>query len=142
MADYYSTIEDVLEDTGLEPTDLNFDADAELEAKIEKWLVEAKAIIDEKKGRNFTAELAAGTITSIPICIHSIAKRLAINMAKQARINRDTPIVSRDDYNIQITNDTIITRAIEDDLEDCAKTGASSSFSMFVVNTKCDPDAD
>lgn len=141
MVDYYSTVEDVLEDTGLKPGDLGFKADEDstadekLEAKIIKWLLEAKGIIDEKKNRDFAAELAAGTITVIPVCISSIAKRIVINMAKQARINRDTPIVSKDDYNIQITNDTILTKSIKDDLEDCAVQQASTSFGMFRIDT-------
>lgn len=145
MTDFYSTVEDVLEDTGLEPEDLGFedddssDGNEKLEVKIIKWLVEAKSIIDNNRKRNFTAELADGTITEIPICIHDAAKRIAINKAKQARINRDSSIVSKDDYTIQITNDTILTTSILRDLESCSPIKAVSSFGMLRVNTSSYP---
>lgn len=145
--EYYSTVNDVLEDTGLGPEDLGFTDDEEgvedgktaqekLEAKIIKWLIEAKAIINEYKKRDFAAEVAAGTLASIPVCISSIAKRIAINMSKQAIINRETPIVTRDDYSIQLTNDTIVTRALYDELDNCMVQTASTSFNLFAVTSE------
>jgi hypothetical protein len=159
MADeFYSTIQDVIEDTGIEPSDFDFEDDEDiengltavqkLENKVQTWLIESKDMLDAEasvisnRERDFHQELKDGTITKIPICIHDIAKRIAINKVKQARVNRDTSIVSKDDYAIVISSDNILTNSITKDLKSCilgrSKKKKQSGLTLFRVDTSCD----
>ena len=134
---YYSTIEEILEDSGIEPDDLDFvdienglTAEEQLEAKIVKWLKAAKSYIDTNRKRDFSE-----SGEEIPVCIHDIAKRIVLNMAKQAVMNRDTPIVNMNDYKVQVTNDSIMTQSILDDLEKCAPfdSGGSNACGLNIL---------
>ena len=78
---YYSNVQDVLDDSGIDPTDMGYSdtddltAAEQLEAKIISWLTEAKSYIDTNRKRDFSLDLQNGDITAIPVCINSIAKR-------------------------------------------------------------------
>jgi len=137
--EYYSTVDDVLEDSGIKPADLGMTTDDELETKIEKWLSAAKGYIDSDRHRDFN------DLPSVPVCIADIAKRIVLNMVKQAIINRDTPIINADNYRVMIANDKIITNAIATDLDKCSKrvlseTGAG--FGIWVVKGETDKQKD
>lgn len=157
MADpvlYYSTISDVIDDSQIRPGDFGFKDDDEsvpdgktatekLEAKVESWLKETKDVIDthasvfSDRKRDYALEVSEEIITVIPPCIHDIAKRITINKVKQARINQDTPIVSKDDYTVQLTNDSIVSSSILNDLKACVeayeKTTVKRRINQFVV---------
>ncbi len=155
MTDFYSTVQDVIEDTGIIPDDFDFEDDEniengktaqqKLENKVQTWLIESKDMLDAEasvisnRERDFHQELAAGEITKIPICIHDIAKRICINKVKQARVNRDTSIINKDDYAIVISSDNILTKSIVKDLKSCilgrSKKKKQNGIGMIVVNT-------
>ena len=132
MTTYYSSAQDVIDFTGIRPTDLNLvditngDTAAEqLIAIVEGWLVEIKDLIDMDRNRDYASE------TEIPAGIHAIAKRMAANMVAQAVIRRDTPIIRIGDYAVKMVDDTILTKSIREDL---SLYPALPRFSVFRVH--------
>ena len=123
---YYSSVSDILDDTGIIPADIGFSdtgditADQQLESKIESWLVEAKSMIDANRDQDYSLLLQNGKITAIPICIHNIAKRITINMANSAKLNRKSPVLKVNDYSVKTVNQDPITPQILADLEQCS----------------------
>lgn len=123
---FYSTAEDVISYTGVEPKDLGLDSEANLKLLLEKWLTEIKSLIDADRNRDYLAE---GTV---PAGIDNIAKRIASNLVAIAVVRRDTPIVRVDDFNIQIVRDEIFTEPIQKDL---SRFPAKPRFRLMRVNT-------
>lgn len=123
---YYSTVQDILDDTGIIPTDMGYSdisgstAEQQLENKIESWLIEAKSMIDADRDQDYSLQLQLGTITDIPICINSIAKRITINMANSAKLNRKSPTLKVNDYSVKVVPHDPMTPQILTDLESCS----------------------
>ena len=148
MTDYlpfYSSVQAVREDSGVDESDLGYSdetngstAKEQLDLKIMEWLTEAKGFIDQDRKRDFSADLVAGTITKIPPCIENIAKRIAVNMAKQAKVNRQSPILKVDDYTVKMTDDTILTKSILSDLKRCSPRPWAGAFGIMRCNTQDD----
>lgn len=124
---YYSTSTEVLVYTGIEETDIKTDLEPNfnLNEFIEDMLVEAKDLIDNYTERDFHEE------GYIPSGIHLAAKRIVANMIAQTQIRRDTRIVKVDDFNIQMIDDRIFTKAIKDDLKLYVKTYSLESSFVF-----------
>jgi hypothetical protein len=141
---YYSTVQEVIEDSGIQPVDIGFSdtdnltADEQLEVKIIKWLVIAKSYIDSECDQNFNVELADGTITEIPVCIDDIARRITINMANSAKLNRKSPIIKVNDYSVKPVTNNPFTPEIRTDLAICSPkiidSSIDSPFGMFTIN--------
>ncbi len=120
---HYSDASEVIEYTGLRPSDLDIEqvideeteevtktADEALEELITGWLVQVKNLIDQDRNRDYHAEGA------VPDGIHNIALRMTANMVAQAIMRRDTSIVRVDDFSVQMVDDQIFTAAIRRDL--------------------------
>lgn len=144
--EYYSNVQEVIEDSGIQPVDIGFKdtddltADEQLEAKIIKWLVTTKSYIDSECDQNFSAKLANGTITEIPICIHDIARRITINIANAAKLNRKSPIVKVTDNSFKPVTNNPFTPEIKTDLAICSPkiidSTIDSPFGIFTINHK------
>ena len=123
---FYSNVQDILDDTGIIPADIGFTdttgltAQEQLETKIESWLTEAKSMIDADRDQDYSLQLQNGTIKTIPICIHNIAKRITINIANSAKLNRKSPTLKVNDYSVKTVTQDPITPQILTDLETCS----------------------
>jgi len=142
---YYSNVQDVLDDSGIDPTDMGFEdtdltAAEQLEAKIISWLTEAKSYIDTNRKRDFSLDLQNGDITAIPVCINSIAKRITLNIANSARLNRKSPTIKVNDYSIKPVTTNPMTPDILQDLETCSPLKedptTDTPFGCFTVNQR------
>lgn len=109
--DYYSTPQDVINYTGIEPKDLGLETEQELNNLIEKWLKGIKSLIDADRNRDYERE------GKVPEGIHLIALRIASHLCSIAILKRDTPIVRLDEFTIQLVEDEIFTTAIQNDLK-------------------------
>ena len=122
---YFSNVQDILDDSGIQPVDMGFQdtdnltADEQLENKIISWLVEAKSYIDSNCNRDFSSDVQNGIITDVPICIHSIAKRVTITIANSAKLNRKSPVIKVSDYVVKQVVTNPMTPDILDDLDRC-----------------------
>ena len=122
---YYSNVQDILDDSGIQPVDIGFKGtddltpEKQLEAKIVKWLVSAKSYVDSTSNRDFHDELQNGIIAAIPVCIHDIARRATINMVNSAKLNRKSPVIKVNDYSVKPVTDNPMTSDILADLERC-----------------------
>ena len=138
---HYSTVDDVIEFTGIRPGDLGLEddpqgttdpesAESKMRILIESWLVQVKDLIDQNRNRDFHEEE-----DGVPPGIHNIALRVCANMVAQAVLRRDTPIVRVDDFNVRTVEDRVITSAIKDDLKQYARGSLRGSvFRMFVIS--------
>jgi len=113
---YYSSVDDVLQHTGMRIEDLGFMSEASARDWIENRLVEIKDLIDHDRNRDYHAEVGAGERDKVPPGIHSIALRIMSNMVGQAVLRRTTPIIKKDDFSVQLVEDRVFTEAIKKDL--------------------------
>jgi uncharacterized protein with von Willebrand factor type A (vWA) domain len=102
----YGTPSKVIKLTGVTPEDIELTTDAELEAQLTEWLNEATDMINAECKRDFDAEVAAGTITEVPLTIINAAVRIASNMVELARRNRKDRIVNADGNEMIKNNST------------------------------------
>lgn len=102
MTAFYSTVQAVIDRTGVEPADLGQDDDAELEAFLESLLTEVADLINHKIRRNYLAQLDAGTITSIPAGLIGIAADVASDSIRTMVATRQTPVVRIDDFVVKV----------------------------------------
>ena len=136
---YYGTVEDIIEETGILPADMGYEdndtstAEQQLSLKIESWLIEAKAMIDADRDRDYSQEVVDGKLSDIPICINSIAKRLAVNMANSAKLNRQSPTIKVNDYQVKAVSHDPMTPAIKADLETCSPLVEDN----YITNPSC-----
>lgn len=112
----YSSPNEVIRYTSIQPKDLDLDTPEKLNALINQWLVQAKDLIDQDRNRDYHKEVELGKRSSVPSGIDNIALRIVANMVAQAKIRRDTSIVRVDDYEIKMADDEIFTKAIRSDL--------------------------
>ncbi|MFW6242677.1 MAG: hypothetical protein ACOC2W_00800 [bacterium] len=114
--EYYSSPDEVIEYTGIQPNQLHLEddgvetADKKLEKLITKWLIQVKNWIDLDRNTDFSK------METIPPIINNIALRAASNMVAMALVRRDSPIVKSNDFNIQLITDRIFTDDIKNDL--------------------------
>jgi len=124
--EYYSTVKDVIQSTGIRPTDLGMESDTEGEAgaqtaaeKLETWietrLVEIKDLIDHDRNRDYAAEAEADG-KEIPPGIHGIALRMMANHVGYAVLRRTTPIIRVDDFAINAPEEHLFTASIKSSL--------------------------
>ena len=57
---YYSTVDDVIEYTGIKYSNLSLAGEKELKAMIEKWLIQVASLINRNRGRNLLTDLSFG----------------------------------------------------------------------------------
>lgn len=145
--EFYSTIQDVLRDSGVDTADMGFKdiqngdtAQTQLETWVQSRLIEIKSLIDNERKRNFTQELANGEITEIPPCIHMIARRMGVMVVKNAKINRKSPVIKIDDYTVTILKEIVFTPDILADLKRCAGRKVDMNSIFCRVDTSCDED--
>jgi hypothetical protein len=130
MPQFYSTVDEVIQYTGVHPQDLGLESDEELKKVIEGWLVQIKDIIDQDRNRDYHQEVEEGKRTEVPPGIHHIAMRVCANVIAQATFRRESTIVQVDDYQVQMLDDQIFTDAIKKDL---ARYPKKSRFGMMVI---------
>jgi hypothetical protein len=122
---YYSNVQDILDDSGIQPVTMGYEdmddltAEDQLENKIESWLIEAKSYIDSTCNRDFSADIQNGVIKDIPICIHSIAKRVTITLVNSATLNRKSPVIKVNDFSVKQVTTNPMTPDIIADLDRC-----------------------
>lgn len=125
---FYGTINQVKQRSGVQPVDLgikpinedNKSEDTIFDELITEIMLEVKSLIDQDREFDILQKYDSDT-SKIPKCLHNVANRIAINVLKQAKINRMTPVVKVDEYTVQLISDTIITNSIQEDLERCVK---------------------
>ncbi|SDG74019.1 hypothetical protein SAMN04489735_100255 [Aneurinibacillus thermoaerophilus] len=133
MGKYYSTIEDVIVYTGIEPVDLKLDTEEELHSTIETWLIQVKSLMDRITERDFHKELEDGKINEIDAGLHNIALRITANMVLQAQIRKQTSTIEKDSNLPQLLQSSIITQDIREELEQYKnKKIESNDFSFFI----------
>jgi len=153
---FYSNVQDVLDDCGVKPVDLGFNDPSspdptsgqdKLEAKIQKYLIDAKAMVDSNRNKDFSKELEDDEIEQIPICIESAAKRIAINMVNTAKLNRQGPIINVNKYAVKVVTNNPLTPEIRQDLEECSPITENTTddlpFRIFNIDSSLledDPD--
>lgn len=131
---YYGDPDYILQVTGIRPDELGLKGEGEpspeeqLYAFVEKWLTQAKDHIDTDRGQDFGEEPPAG--------IEQIAERIVINMIGYLKQRRVSGIVRVGEYNVQLVQDTIITRAIREDLARFPRVTSKADyvFGMAVVS--------
>ena len=115
---YYSTIEEVIEYTGIKYSNLGLPGEKELKAMIEKWLIQVTSLINRNRGRNLLTDLTFGdkimvdqgvepwdelTVTGITIEIETDIEefpqfddKIAINRIEiSSDVEKDTIIASK-----------------------------------------------
>lgn len=125
---FYGTINQVKQRSGVQPVDLgikpinedNKSEDTIFDELITEIMLEVKSLIDQDREFDILQKYDSDA-SKIPKCLHNVANRIAINVLKQAKINRMTPVVKVDEYTVQLISDTIITNSIQEDLERCVK---------------------
>ncbi len=136
--DVYSSAEDVINYTGVEPGDFDLvddvnngdTAQEKLNDLINGWLEGVTDIINRDRNRDFHQEVADGDLTEVPPGIHSIAMRMAANLAGLAVLRRETPITRHDDFTSMLASDEILTPALRAELSLYPK---KREFGMKVV---------
>lgn len=129
---YYSTSEDVIEATGVEPKNFkNIEDEDELIDLVKGWLVEIKDLIDQDRNRNYHTE------DKIPKGIHSIARRACMNMVFYALQSQRSPVIRIGDWNVRMVEDRIFTKAL---LFDLHKFPAKPLFRMYRAKITEDED--
>ncbi|MFA5543259.1 MAG: hypothetical protein WDA47_05760 [Bacilli bacterium] len=116
MSNYYGTLDEVKQYTGVKYTDLNFSSDELYNTWLENRLIEIKDLIDQDRHRDYHAEVENGTRSVIPPGINHIALRMMANLLAQAVLRRETPVVKIDDFSIKMVEDQVFTSAIKKDL--------------------------
>lgn len=114
---YYSSPEQVIAYTGIQPSDLFLNTEEELKDLIEQWLVEATDYIHYYQKINYFEEFEAGKIKSIPKAVNNIAMRIVANMIALAKIRRDTSVIRVNDYYTKMVEDDVLTEKIKADLK-------------------------
>jgi hypothetical protein len=134
--EYYSSVKDVIDTTGIQAQDLGFPTDDLMKDWIGARLIEIKDMIDRDRNRDFAAE-AAEKGTDIPPGIHGIALRMMSNLVGAATLRRTTPIIRVDDFTIKGLEDQVFTEPIRKDLRRFpAKLDGIIRRLGFVVMTK------
>jgi hypothetical protein len=113
---FYSTVDAVKAETGVEPDHLGYTTDADLTNYIEGRLTAARNIIDNDRERDFGNEYDSGEIEAVPAGIAEIAKEIACNMVIIARIRRASDTVNLSEYDAKVIQSGPITRSITDQL--------------------------
>lgn len=113
--EYYGTPGSVIDRTGIRPTDLGVDDDAELTGILEGWLREIRSIIDHDRRRDFLEE-ADGNLDDVPNLVHGVANRMAANMVALTVLRRETPIVTINSFTVKMVEDRVLTEDIRRDL--------------------------
>lgn len=112
----YGSVGGVRDLTGVRPEQLGKATDVELDALLTSWLEEASSAIDTYLERDLEAEVAAGTLPAVPKLVHSCANRIVANMVALGIQRRLSPVVSEDEFSVQLSSDATFTRPIRDEL--------------------------
>lgn len=123
--EFYSTVQNVRNFTGIEPGDLEgLDDEATLNAEIEGWLKDIKSLIDEYVQRDFAKEEeesrpeGGGDPTSpVPRAIHNAALRAARNMVAMAKFSRNTGTAQQGENDQPVMPQTTLSNDIRADLK-------------------------
>ncbi len=140
MADsYYGDVETVIDDSGIKPGDLGYRDDDEsvvdgltkeekLEAKIEKWLLAVKGIIDDDR-----KEAGITVPNPAPQCINDIANEIGTNKAKQVMVNRLNPTEKPDEYTYRVQDSELFTPQLQTRLAKCLPKPDKSSILAYAT---------
>lgn len=112
----YGTPGGVIDLTGVTPDQLGKATQDELEALLTRWLQDAQSMIDAFLERDLEEEVAAGQLAAIPSLVVSAAERIAANMVALAHQRRLGPVIQESEFSVQLSSDSVFTKAIRDDL--------------------------
>ena len=128
--DLWISVDDVVQFHGLKPQHLNInkndsDADDQLEAIVESWIVQSQDLINMYCNRNYTS-------STVRPAIQNICLRLTSNMVRLAVQNRDSPIIKVNDWTIQNVPSDIFTDDLKQDLKPFIKDSSTEPNSIGV----------
>lgn len=130
---HYSTVQEVITYTGIDPQDLKLDTEVELQSTIENWLIQTKSMMDTITERDFHKELQEGVISEINNGLHNIALRITANMVLQAQIRKQTSTMDKDSDLPRLLQASIITDDIRKELEQYKKQNTQISDLSFFM---------
>lgn len=124
MALYYSNPADVIKEAAIVPEDLDEANSSDLRARVERYLVGVKGLMDEYTNRDFHAEfgkLNADGVTydysDIPGVIHLIGLRAGVNAVLGAKDRHGPAARTEDEYKIVMFRDEILSISIRRELD-------------------------
>ena len=128
--DLWISVDDVVKFHGLKPQHLNIkktdnDADDQLEAIVESWIVQSQDLINMYCNRSYTS-------STVRPAIQNICLRLTSNMVRLAVQNRDSPIIKVNDWTIQSVPSDIFTDDLKQDLKPFIKDSSTEPNSIGV----------
>ena len=128
--DLWISVDDVIAFHGLKPQHLNIkktdnDADDQLEAIVESWIVQSQDLINMYCNRSYTS-------STVRPAIQNICLRLTSNMVRLAVQNRDSPIIKVNDWTIQSVPSDIFTDDLKEDLKPFIKDSSTEPDSIGV----------
>ena len=128
--DLWISVDDVIAFHGLKPQHLNIkktdnDADDQLEAIVESWIVQSQDLINMYCNRSYTS-------STVRPAIQNICLRLTSNMVRLAVQNRDSPIIKVNDWTIQSVPSDIFTDDLKQDLKPFIKDSSTEPNSIGV----------
>ena len=128
--DLWISVDDVVKFHGLKPQHLNIkktdnDADDQLEAIVESWIVQSQDLINMYCNRSYTS-------STVRPAIQNICLRLTSNMVRLAVQNRDSPIIKVNDWTIQSVPSDIFTDDLKEDLRPFVKDSSTEPNSIGV----------
>ena len=138
MSAYYGSLSKIKTITGTIPADFDLvdtdeqtaeeqTAEEQLDDLLEDWLVVAKDYIDVFTDTTFDTNTPAG--------ISNIAERIVVNMIGFSAQRKTSPIVKTNEFNVQLVEDKIISKAIKEDLSMyLSEHAASVGFSISISN--------
>lgn len=128
--DLWISVDDVVKFHGLKPQHLNIkktdnDADDQLEAIVESWIVQSQDLINMYCNRFYTSE-------TVRPAVQNICLRLTSNMVSLAIQKRDSPIIKVNDWTIQNVPSDIFTDDLKEDLKPFIKDSSTEPNSIGV----------
>ena len=128
--DLWISVDDVVKFHGLKPQHLNIkktdsDADDQLEAIVESWIVQSQDLINMYCNRSYTS-------STVRPAIQNICLRLTSNMVSLAIQKRDSPIIKVNDWTIQNVPSDIFTDDLKEDLKPFIKDSSTEPNSIGV----------
>ena len=128
--DLWISVDDVVKFHGLKPQHLNIkktdnDADDQLEAIVESWIVQSQDLINMYCNRSYTS-------STVRPAVQNICLRLTSNMVRLAVQNRDSPIIKVNDWTIQSVPSDIFTDDLKQDLKPFIKDSSTEPNSIGV----------
>jgi hypothetical protein len=107
----YVTAQEVIDYTGVDYTALDLADNAALLERLGQWSNMATEMVNNHIGTTFE------DVEDVPLGVANGTLRIVANMVAQAKLRRQTSIISIDEYQQRLVPDTVFTRSIKEDLE-------------------------